>query len=138
MCGEWSQADTDCATYLNNVGVGSRWSGTMNLNNPSLSVLTPSCPAKTAACSCDMANADPSTYPDQYRQWLLMNAEGSMTAFETGWGWFYWTWRTESSPQWSWKLGMAAGIVPQKTYERSYNCSTNSKDWAAAGLAETY
>ena len=24
LCGEWSQADTDCATYLNNVGVGTR------------------------------------------------------------------------------------------------------------------
>src|SRR5690606_12846356 len=25
MCGEWSQADTDCATFLNNVNMGSRW-----------------------------------------------------------------------------------------------------------------
>jgi len=59
-----------------------------------------------------------------------------MTSFETGWGWFYWTWCTESSAQWSWKLGMAAGILPGKVWERGFNCTTPVPDWK--GLEENY
>ena len=35
-----------------------------------------------------------------------------MNSFEKGWGWFYWTWDTEDAPQWSWKKGRLAGILP--------------------------
>src|SRR5205823_6082511 len=64
ICGEWSQADTDCTQFINNVGVGARWTGTMNTGNASTSVLDPRCPtAETGpSCTCDEANADPSTY----------------------------------------------------------------------------
>ena len=136
LCGEWSQADTDCAPNLNNVGIGSRWEGTMNLPNPSLAVLQPSCPLKTASCSCKMANADPSTYTDIYKKWLLWNALAQMNAFEIGWGWFYWTWKTESAPQWSWQTGMQVGILPQKVWEREFNCSQSIPKWE--GLPENY
>ena len=136
MCGEWSQADTDCAQYLNNVNVGSRWTGTMNLDDPSLNVLTPSCPKNSGTCECTDANADPSKYSDLYKQWLLMNAQAQMHSFEIGWGWFYWTWATENAVQWSWKLGMQAGILPQKVWDRDFNCSTTAPTFA--GLPENY
>ena len=35
LVAEWSQADTDCATYLNNVGWGNRWTGTYDTGNAS-------------------------------------------------------------------------------------------------------
>ena len=108
----------------------------MNLGDPSLNVLTPSCPKKSGTCECTDANADPSKYSDTYKRWLLMNAEAQMTSFEIGWGWFYWTWVTESSVQWSWKLGMAAGILPQKTWNRDFNCTQAVPDFA--GLPENY
>ena len=136
MCGEWSQADTDCATYLNNVNVGSRWTGTLDLGDPSLTVNTPSCPPNSGTCECTDANADPSRYSDTYKRWLLMNAEAQMTSFEIGWGWFYWTWATESSVQWSWKLGVEAGILPQKTWDRDFNCTQTVPNFS--GLPENY
>ena len=105
LCGEWSQADTDCTQYLNNVGSGTRWEGTLQSNDRSVSVLEPSCPTKSSACSCQQANADPGSYSDEYKQWLLMHAEAQMSSFETSWGWFYWTWATEGATQWDYKAG---------------------------------
>ena len=61
-----------------------------------------------------------------------------MESFEAGWGWFYWTWDTEQSPQWSYKKGLAAGILPQKTYQRSFSCSNSIPDFGGMGLAENY
>jgi glucan 1,3-beta-glucosidase len=124
MCGEWSQADTDCAQYLNNVGVGSRWTGTMNTQDPSTQVLSPTCPqsSNSAPCDCGPANADPSSYTPEYKKFLQTFAEAQMNSFEKGWGWFYWTWETESAVQWSWKLGLQAGILPAKAYQPNFTC----------------
>lgn len=145
MCGEWSQADTDCATYLNNVGVGSRWEGTLNMaytpgGSSDGNVLDPTCPTdNNPQCQCGPANADPSTYSDAYKQWLLMFAEAQMHSFELGWGWFYWTWQTESATQWSYKAGLAAGIMPKLAYQRDFSCSNSSiPDYSGMGLPEYY
>ncbi|GAM88413.1 hypothetical protein ANO11243_064460 [Dothideomycetidae sp. 11243] len=141
---EWSQADTDCAPYLNNVGVGSRWQGTLNmLDTPggggNASVLSPVCPTNNnPRCTCDGANADPSTYSASYKQWLLEFALAQMQSFEQGWGWFYWTWKTEQAAQWSYQAGLAAGTLPSKTWERSWNCSSSVPDYAGLGLPEYY
>ncbi|KFY50815.1 hypothetical protein V495_00081 [Pseudogymnoascus sp. VKM F-4514 (FW-929)] len=96
---EWSQADTDCATYLNNVGWGNRWEGTYDTGNPLTRVLSATCPTNNGGptCSCASANADPSQYSDGYKQFLQMFAEAQMDSFEHGWGWFYWTWQTETA-----------------------------------------
>ena len=84
-----------------------------------------------------MANADPATYSDIYKKWLLWNALAQMNAFEIGWGWFYWTWKTESAPQWSWETGMGVGILPGKVWDRGeFNCSQTIPNWA--GLPENY
>ncbi|KAI9840461.1 MAG: hypothetical protein M1837_001617 [Sclerophora amabilis] len=137
ICGEWSQADTDCAKYLNNVNVGSRWMGTLDMEDDSLDVLTPSCPSGDNKCQCDDANADSSRYSDSYKQFLQMFAEAQMTSFEVGWGWFYWTWDTEKSVQWSWKKGLEAGILPNLAYRREFNCSEDEvPDFE--GLSEDY
>ncbi len=139
MCGEWSQADTDCADYLNNVGVGSRWEGTYNTGDRGSAVLTPLCPTRNSPrCDCDGANADPAAYSDAYKQWLLLFAQAQMESFEHGWGWFYWTWDTEEAVQWSWKKGLAAGILPSKAYERSWKCSDGIPDFEQMGLPEFY
>jgi glucan 1,3-beta-glucosidase len=55
---------------------------------------------------------------------LQMFAEAQMHSFEQGWGWFYWTWKTESAPQWSYQAGLKAGMLPEKAYQRSFNCSS--------------
>lgn len=139
MCGEWSQADTDCTQYINNVNVGTRWEGTYDTGNTSTSILKPQCPNSTQ-CSCDPANADPSTYASDYKKWLYQFAIGQMDAFEAGWGWFYWTWDTEKATQWSYKKGMAAGILPKTAYGRDWTCPDNGVEGLDefSGLPEYY
>jgi glucan 1,3-beta-glucosidase len=135
LVAEWSQADTDCAQYLNNVGVGNRWTGTYNSGNSKTQVLSPICPTKSN-CDCGPANADPSTYSDSYKKFLQTFAEAQMYSFEKGWGWFYWTWKTESSAQWSYEKGLAAGILPAKAYAPSYKCTEPWPGWS--DLPENY
>lgn len=141
MVAEWSQADTDCALYLTNVGWGNRWTGTYDTGNASdpNNALDPKCPTQDGSCSCASANANPSDYSDEYKQFLLYFAEAQMDSFEKGWGWFYWTWWTsQGNWQWSYKRGMQAGILPEKAYDRTFHCnSTQIPNWSP-GLPETY
>ncbi len=138
MFAEWSQADTDCARHLTNVGWGNRWTGTYASGNASTEALTPRCPARDASCSCGGANADPAAYSDEYRRFLKMFAEAQMVSFEKGWGWWYWTWDTESAPLWSYKQGLAAGILPEKAYDRDFDCTGDVPEFGDSGLSETY
>jgi glucan 1,3-beta-glucosidase len=138
MFAEWSQADTDCANGLTNVGWGNRWTGTYNSGNTSSQALTPMCPTMDASCSCSAANAATGSYSDAYKKFLLTFAEAQMTSFEKGYGWWYWTWDTESAPQWSYRQGLAAGILPAKAYDRDFNCDTSIPDFGNIGLEETY
>lgn len=120
MCGEWSQADTDCTKYLNYVGAGTRWEGTYSNSQRAY------CPTAKSAngpkCSCDGANADPTTYSNDYKTWLRTYAEAQMSVFETAQGWFYWTWQTESAAQWSYKTAWKNGFMPSKAFSRDFKC----------------
>ncbi|KAF7923250.1 hypothetical protein BELL_0033g00170 [Botrytis elliptica] len=140
MVAEWSQADTDCATYLTNVNQGNRWEGTYNTGDSSTQQTTPDCPTQDSTCSCTNANADPSTYSDTYKSFLKMFAEAQMYSFELGWGWFYWTWTTETSEgggtQWSYQRGLAAGILPKLAYDPDFKCSSTVPSFSA--LPEYY
>ncbi|KAI1662214.1 glycoside hydrolase family 5 protein [Daldinia decipiens] len=136
MFAEWSQADTDCAKYLTNVGWGNRWTGTYDSGNASTEALTPRCPTEDASCTCDGANADPGSYSASYKKFLKMFAEAQMTSFEKGYGWWYWTWDTESAPQWSYKKGLAAGILPGKAYDKDFNCDADVPDFS--DLSESF
>ena len=59
-----------------------------------------------------------------------------MQSFEVGWGWFYWTWATEDAAQWSWKGGIAAGILPEKVWDRKYSCNDTVPSFGS--LPENY
>ncbi|KAJ6257695.1 glucan 1,3-beta-glucosidase [Drechslerella dactyloides] len=116
MVGEWSQADTDCTKYLNGVGNGARWIGTFSDTKG-----VPRCPTGDEQCSCDLANADPSEFSAEYKLFLKTWAQAQMRAFEKGWGWFYWTWKTEAAPLWSYQAGLAAGIMPESAYKSDWD-----------------
>ncbi|EPS44393.1 hypothetical protein H072_1582 [Dactylellina haptotyla CBS 200.50] len=119
MVGEWSQADTDCTKYLNGVGNGARWDGTFSDTGG-----VPRCPTGDKQCSCALANADPSTFSPEYKLFLKTWAIAQMDAYEKSWGWFYWTWKTESAPLWSYQAGLAGGIMPEKAYDRDWSCAS--------------
>ncbi|KAF9886990.1 hypothetical protein FE257_010606 [Aspergillus nanangensis] len=133
ICGEWSQADTDCTKYLNNVGRGTRWEGTLS-NTDS----TAYCPTADdgPSCSCSSANADVADYSDDYKKFLKVYAEAQMSAFETGQGWFYWTWHTESAAQWSYKTAWKNGFMPAKAYAPDFKCGDTIPDFGT--LPEFY
>ena len=133
---EWSQADTDCATYLNNVGQGNRWTGSFASGDPSTQVLTPACPSQDSSCECRDANADAGSWSGPYKSFLQDFAEAQMKSFEKGWGWFYWTWITEDAPQWSYQAGLAGGILPKLAYKPEFDCSDSSPSYS--GLPESY
>ncbi|KAK0707523.1 glycoside hydrolase family 5 protein [Lasiosphaeris hirsuta] len=124
LVAEWSQADTDCTRHLTNVGWGNRWTGSLFTGNATTDVTTPRCPLQDRRCDCGPANADASEWSDSYKQFLKMFAEAQMVSFEKGYGWFYWVWDTESAPQWSYKKGLAAGVLPAKAYDRDFDCSS--------------
>lgn len=65
-----------------------------------------------------------------------MNAQAQMSSYETAWGWFYWTWVTEGATQWDYKAGMANNILPKKTWDRNFNCTSDVPDFH--GLSEDY
>ncbi|KAI9039994.1 putative exo-beta-1,3-glucanase [Aspergillus affinis] len=119
ICGEWSQADTDCTKYLNNVGRGTRWEGTFSTTDS-----TAYCPTADdgPSCDCTNANADIADYSDDYKKWLQTYAEAQMSAFGTAQGWFYWTWHTETAAQWSYKTAWKNGFMPKKAYAPDFKC----------------
>lgn len=133
---EWSQADSDCAKHLTNVGWGNRWEGTLNTGDEKTSILTPRCPTKDDRCTCSRFNAGPDKWSKEYRKFLKMFAEAQMHSFEKGWGWFYWTWKTESAALWSYETGLKLGILPEKAYEREFNCDADVPDFEKQGLPE--
>lgn len=57
VSGEWSNAITDCAKWLNGRGVGARWDGTWQKNQPTFG-------------SCDGYSGDSSTWSDDYKEFL--------------------------------------------------------------------
>lgn len=146
ICGEFSQADTDCTQYLNNVDQGSRWMGSYDTGDADTSVLTPLCPTKTSSseshsngkqpCDCNPANGDPSSFSDDYKTWLQTYVEAQMSAYEQAYGWFYWTWQTESAPQWSYKQALANGFMPKLAYQPSFKCGDTVPSFGS--LPETY
>ncbi|KAK3381351.1 glucan 1,3-beta-glucosidase 2 [Podospora didyma] len=137
LVAEWSQADTDCARHLTNVGWGNRWTGTfVGTGDKNTDTTTPRCPLKDTRCDCKAANADPGQWPQEYKQFLRMFAEAQMHSFEKGYGWFYWVWDTESAPQWSYKKGLAAGVLPAKAYERSFDCASSIPSFS--GISEAF
>jgi glucan 1,3-beta-glucosidase len=134
MFAEWSQADTDCAKHLTNVGWGNRWEGTIG-SSEGESVLGPRCPTLDSKCDCGPANAKIEDMSDDYKKFLKMFAEAQMHSFENGWGWWYWTWDTEDAPLWSYKKALAGGIMPSKPWDRDFTCDSDVPSFS--GLAET-
>lgn len=118
MVGEWSQADTDCTEHLNGLGNGNRWTGTFSDTGGKAQ-----CPTGDKRCSCDKANANPSDYSDDYREFLKIFAIAQMDAFEKAWGWFYWTWKAEAAYQWSYEAGLKGEFMPKVAYDREWDCS---------------
>ncbi|CAK5270365.1 unnamed protein product [Mycena citricolor] len=114
VAGEWSVAVTDCGLYLNGVGLGTRYEGTLD----GYSKVYGDCAADGWL---DWENWDKPTKA-AYQTFAL----ASMDALQN---WFYWTWKVGAStagrvetPQWSYLLGLQHGWIPKDPRQSLGQC----------------
>lgn len=111
IVGEWSLATTDCARWLNGRGKGARYEGQHD------------------GCGyvgwCGDKTGDGSNFSNEYKQFLRKFWDTQTQAMEqTGEGWTFWTWKTESAAEWSYKDGMRLGFIPRNAGEHQYSLSS--------------
>lgn len=61
-------------------------------------------------------------FSDEYKTFLRQYFEAQVSAFETSYGWLQWTWKVEpgNSDEWSYKLGLQYGWIPQDPTNKMY------------------
>jgi len=109
IVGEWSAARTDCTKYLNGIGRGARWEGKFG--------------GASYHGSCGyFISGSVSAYSEQDRANTRAYIEAQLDAYEQGAGWFFWTWKSEGSPDWEMKDLLNNGLFPQPLSSRQvYN-----------------
>ncbi|AET38598.1 glycoside hydrolase family 5 protein Ecym_3088 [Eremothecium cymbalariae DBVPG len=106
VVGEWSAALTDCAKWLNGVGVGYRWDGTYS-------------PGSTAFGSCEH-NDDISRWSPERVANTRRYVEAQLDAFEVRGGWIFWCYKTESAIEWDLQRLLYYNLFPQPLSDRHY------------------
>ncbi|KAI9850131.1 MAG: exo-1,3-beta-glucanase [Thelocarpon superellum] len=107
IVGEWSGAATDCAKWLNGLGRGARYDGTYG-GTPYVG----NCVGKYEGSVADMLPQDKDN--------LGTFIEAQMDAYEQATGWIFWTWKTESAPEWNFQDLLANGLIPQPITSRRH------------------
>lgn len=107
VVGEWTGAQTDCAKWLNGLGKGARYDGTF----PNSSYVG-SCDGKYTGTVAGLSQDDIDN--------LSTFIDAQLDAYESHTGWIFWTWRTESAPEWHLQDLLAAGIFPQPLTNRAH------------------
>ena len=108
ITGEWTGALTDCAKYLNGRGVGARYDGSYP-GTPHVG----SCAGKTTGSAANLSEGE--------KKDMRRFVEAQLDAFETGRGWFFWTWKTEGAPGWDMQDLLQTGIFPQPMDNRRHS-----------------
>lgn len=108
IVGEWTGAQTDCAKWLNGLGVGARYDGSYTENGGSSMV--GSCDGKYTGTVDALSDAD--------KKNIRSFIEAQLDAYESHTGWIFWTWKTESAPEWHLQNLTAAGLFPNPISDR--------------------
>lgn len=109
ISGEWTGAMTDCAKYLNGLGIGARYDGTYNKYGDQ-SYYIGSCDGLSTGT---VQGLDPT-----YRTNIAKFIEAQMDAYEMAGGWIFWTWKTESAPEWDFQELSDNGVIPTPVTSR--------------------
>ena len=109
VVGEWTGAQTDCAKWLNGLGVGARYDGTYSTSQGGSSQVG-SCDGKFVGTVDGLSDDDKTN--------LRQLIEAQLDAYEAHTGWIFWTWKTESAPEWDMRNLTAAGVFPQPLTDR--------------------
>ncbi|KLJ12618.1 glucan 1,3-beta-glucosidase [Blastomyces silverae] len=105
--GEWTGAMTDCAKYLNGRGMGARFDKSYPNGKPS------------GACGGRYFGSV-GRLPAQQKAEIRRFLEAQLDAYGNSSGWFFWTWKTEGSPEWDMQDLLSAGLFPQPFTDRKY------------------
>ncbi|CAI4363748.1 CDG_1a_G0011100.mRNA.1.CDS.1 [Saccharomyces cerevisiae] len=105
VVGEWSGAITDCATWLNGVGVGARYDG--SYYNTTL-FTTNDKPVGTCISQNSLADWT-QDYRDRVRQFI--EAQLATYSSKTT-GWIFWNWKTEDAVEWDYLKLKEANLFP--------------------------
>lgn len=106
IVGEWSNAITDCAKYLNGRGRGARYDGSYS--------------GSTRVGSCSGMTGSGASFSADYKNYLRQFWEAQTIAYEKGSGWIMWTWKAENADEWSYQAGLKYGWIPQNPTSRIY------------------
>ncbi|KAI4155659.1 MAG: hypothetical protein LQ340_000848 [Diploschistes diacapsis] len=110
IVGEWTGAQTDCAMWLNGLGVGARYDGTY--------------PGSSQVGSCDgKYQGTVDALSDDDKKNLRSLIEAQLDSYSAHTGWIWWTWKTESAPEWHLQNLTAAGLFPQPISDRQCKLS---------------
>ena len=104
VSGEFTGAMTDCAKWLNGLGYGARYDGSYQKGDQTSFFIG----------SCDgLKEGTVGGLSDDQKAAVRQFTEAQMDAFEFAEGWIWWTWKTESAPEWDFKELANAGVIPQ-------------------------
>ncbi|PPQ85378.1 hypothetical protein CVT25_006409 [Psilocybe cyanescens] len=109
VSGEWSNAVTDCAKWLNGRGVGARWDGTWFPG-----------PGTQVHGSCADFTGNYTTWTQDYIDFLRKYWEVQVEVGEAVQGWVFWTWKAENADEWSYQRGLQGGWIPQDPTDRKF------------------
>jgi glucan 1,3-beta-glucosidase len=117
VVGEWTGAQTDCAQWLNGLGKGARYDGTLPASS---SGYYGSCDGKFEGTVEGMSDVDKTN--------LEYYVEAQLDAYEQHSGWIFWAWKTESAPEWHFQNLTRAGLIPQPLDSRKHpgQCSSST------------
>jgi len=105
IAGEWTGAQTDCAKWLNGLGKGARYDGTL-----SGSTSHGSCNGKYSGTVDGLSTDD----KNNIKQFIQAQLEG----YEKAAGWVFWTWKTEGAPEWDMQALLRGGLFPKPVTSR--------------------
>ncbi|KAJ1894881.1 hypothetical protein LPJ66_004923 [Kickxella alabastrina] len=107
VVGEFSAATHDCTKYINGLGRGSRWEGTLE------GMDRPHCPFETCSCTGDYGS-NYKEFSTHYKRFLRRYIDAQLAIYDKEiLGWFYWNFKTEGAPEWDYLLGVEQGWIPK-------------------------
>ncbi|AMD22423.1 HGR084Wp [Eremothecium sinecaudum] len=106
IVGEWSGAITDCATWLNGIGIGSRYDGTYydKLNRSS---------SENGALGTCQSYKSISEWDSEYKTRVRQFIEAQLVSYtNNSKGWIFWNWKTETAPEWDYLKLVESNLFP--------------------------
>lgn len=121
VVGEWSGAITDCAKWLNGLGIGARYDGSYYKNG-----LFTTTDDMHGVCQ---SQKEISQWSKDYRISVRQFIEAQLATYESlTQGWIFWNWKTESAPEWDFLKLKEAGLFPSPFNNYTYFNSNGTID----------